>query len=196
MTGDPAPPDEPAPLEPRRSAAMSLAWRAGYRTVRILDPLIRSWIANGVPGLNGIVELRFVGRRSGRTRRTLVTLLSNGGRWYVGHPNGEANWVRNAEASGWVDVEPPGAHGPRFRVHRLAPGLERDAVIRATIIQQPFPANQLYRLAQRHIAAVGVYHRLEPIGAADVPADVVPSDPIPADHTVADDLPPTPEGAR
>ena len=29
-------------------------------------------------------------------------------------------WVRNLEAAGWVDVEPPGRHGPRFRAERLA----------------------------------------------------------------------------
>ncbi len=96
-------------------------------------------------------------------RRTLVTLLTRDGHWYVGHPNGEASWVRNAEASGWVEVEPAGRLGPRFRAERLPAGPERDAVIRVTARQQPFPANLLYRAAQRHIAAVGVYHRLEPI---------------------------------
>jgi hypothetical protein len=152
-------------LRPRRSAAWSVAWRAMYRGIRILDPLIRSWIANDLPGLQGIVELRFVGRRTGRSRRVLITLLHHDGRWYVGHPNGEASWVQNAEASGWVDVEPPGAHGPRFAIQRLSAGAERDAVIRATTRQQPFPANLLYQAAQRHIAAVGVYHRLLPIPA-------------------------------
>jgi deazaflavin-dependent oxidoreductase (nitroreductase family) len=140
-------------------------------------------MANGLPGLDGIVELRFVGRTTGRSRRTLITLLSHDGQWYVGHPNGEASWVRNAEAAGWVDVEPPGPHGSRFRAQRLAAGPERDAVIRATVRQQPFPANLLYRAAQRHIAAAGVYHRLEPI-----PTD----EPIPGD----DDATATPEGVR
>ena len=172
----PADPRRPAPplrpeqllrpaqlLRPRRSAAWSVTWRAAYRIVRLLDPLIRSWLANDQPGLGGIVELRFVGRRTGRPRRTLITLLVVDGHWYVGHPNGEAAWVRNADASGWVDVEPPGRHGPRFSVHRLADGPERDAVIRATVRQQPFPGSLFYRAAQRHIAAVGVYHRLEPM---------------------------------
>jgi len=138
-----------------------------YRFVRLIDPLIRSWVANDLPGLSGVVELRFVGRRSGRERRILITLLSHDGHWYVGHPNGNASWVRNVEASGWVEVEPPGRHGPRFAVHRLPDGPERDAVIRATVRQQPFPGNLLYRAAQRHIAAVGVYHRLEPLRADD-----------------------------
>jgi hypothetical protein len=187
-----------APLRPRRSVGWSFAFRAGYRLVRLLDPLIRSWIANGLPGLGGIVEIRSVGRRSGRPRRTLVTLLGVDGRWYVGHPNGEAGWLRNAEAAGWVDVEPPGRAGPRFAVHRLADGPERDAVIHATATQQPFPANLLYRAARRHIAAVGVYHRLDPLraGGEPRPAGVEPLrtglDPLPT----APGPSPTTKGAR
>jgi hypothetical protein len=154
------------PLRPRRSVGWSLVWRVGYRFVRLIDPLIRSWIANRLPGLGSTIEIRSIGRRTGRPRRILLTLLSVDGTWYVGHPNGEAAWVRNAEAAGWVEVEPPGHHGSRFRAIRLADGPERDAVIRATAAQQPFPANLLYRAAQRHIAAVGVYHRLDPIEGA------------------------------
>ncbi|HUQ77415.1 MAG TPA: hypothetical protein VM427_00915 [Patescibacteria group bacterium] len=160
----------PRPLRPRRSAIWSIIWRVLYGLIRIVDPLLRSWIANGLPGFDGVVELRFVGRRSGRPRRMLVTLLSHGGRWYVGHPNGPTDWQRNIEATGWVDVEPPGAGGPRFAVTRLGPGPERDAVIRATATQQFFPADVVYRAAQRHIAAVGTYHRLEPISGGSVPS--------------------------
>lgn len=158
---------EAEPLRPRRSVIWSIAFRVGYRLLRVLDPLIRSSIANDLPGLGGVVELRSVGRRTGRPRRTLTTLLQFDGQWYVGHPNGDAGWTRNIEASGWVDVEPPGPRGSRFRVVRLGAGPERDRVIRATAHQQPFPANLLYRVAQRHVAAVGVYHRLEPLAAND-----------------------------
>ena len=168
MTSDAASPRtkagaNPVPLWPRRSAVWNLAWRAIYRTMRVLDPLVRSWVANDLPGLNGVVQMRFVGRRTDRPRRILITLLGVDGSWYVGHPNGEASWVRNAEASGWVDIDPPARHGPRFSVHRLAAGPERDAVIRATVRQQPFPANLVYWASQRHVAAVGVYHRLAPV---------------------------------
>jgi hypothetical protein len=146
-------------------------FRVFYRILRLLAPLVRSALANGVPGLSGVVEIRYVGRRSGRLRRTLITLLNHDGAWYIGHPNGAAKWVRNAETSGWVDVDPPGATGSRHAIHRLPDGPERDAVIRATAVQQPFPANLLYRAAQRHIAAVGVYHRLDPIeGPVAAPA--------------------------
>jgi hypothetical protein len=134
-----------------------------YRGLRMLDPVLRSVVASGGPGLDGVVELRFVGRGSGRPRHTLVTLLTVDGRWYVGHPNGPAAWVRNIETAGVVEVDPPGAAGSQFAVVRLEPGSERDAVIRATWTQQPFPANLLYRAARRHVAAVGVYHRLEPM---------------------------------
>jgi len=142
-----------------------------------MDPMIRSWIAAGSPGLDGVVELRYFGRRTGRARRVLVTLLAVDGRWYVGHPNGEAGWARSIEAAGAVDVDPPGVNGSRFAVRRLAPGPERDAVIRATWTQQPFPGRLVYRAARRHVAAAGVYHRLEPIpaGGAPTPAGAAPT---------------------
>ena len=156
----------PPPLPARRSAAWAVAFRVMYRGLRLLDPLIRSALAIGLPGLDGVVDLRYTGRQSGRARRTLVTLLDVDGRWYAGHPNGPAGWVRNVEASGSVEIEPAGAQGSRFAVRRLASGSERDAVIRATWTQQPFPANLIYRAARRHVAAVGVYYRLEPIPIA------------------------------
>jgi len=175
-------------LRPRRSAAWSITFRIFYRIIRLVAPLVRSAVANDLPGVNGIVEIRFVGRRSGSLRRTLVTLLNHDGAWYIGHPNGAAAWIRNAEAAGWVDVEPAGAHGARHAIHRLPDGPERDAVIRATVRQQPFPANLLYRAALRHIAAVGVYDRLDPIdGSATIEASAA-GDPAP--------MPPRKEGDR
>jgi hypothetical protein len=169
-----------------RSVAWSLVWRLLYRLIRLLDPILRSWIANGWPGLDGVVEVRTVGRRTGRRRRALVTLLGRDGRWYLGHPNGTTSWQRNAEASGWLEIDPPAANGARFAVERLAPGPERDAVIAATGSQQFFPANVVYRLARRHVAAVGVYHRLEPI----------PSGPGAPSTAPPERRPSTPEGAR
>ena len=66
------------------------------------------------------------------------------------------------------------ATGPRYAVVPLRPGPERDAVIRATWTQQPFPANLLYRAAARHVAAVGTYYRLDPI-VADAPSTQRPA---------------------
>ncbi len=163
-------PGEPGGLQAQRSAIWSAVFRVSYRIIRVLDPLIRSWVANGLPGLGGTIELRTVGRRTGRPRRTPLTLLRVGDRWYVGHPNGEAAWMANAEAAGWVEIEPAGSRGARQRLVRLPGGPERDAVIRATWSQQPFPADVLYRAARRHVAAVGVYHRLEPVEGPDVAA--------------------------
>src|SRR4029078_6742102 len=79
-------------LPARRSAAWAIAFRVMYRGLRLLDPLIRSWIARGAPGLHGVGGLRYTGRRTARARGALVTLLDVDGRWYVGHPNGPAAW--------------------------------------------------------------------------------------------------------
>lgn len=146
----------------RGSRFWHIALRVMYRALRLINPLIRSWRANGLAGLDGVVEVSISGRTSGRSRATLLTLLSVGDEWYLGHPNGETAWTRNAEAAGVVRIDPPSAHGSSFGVVRLAPGPERDAVIAATRVQQPFPANRIYRAASRHIAAVGVYFRLVP----------------------------------
>jgi hypothetical protein len=140
-----------------------VAFRVMYRLVRLMDPLVRSYLALGLPGLDGVVRISVVGRRSGRRRRTLVTLLRVGPGWYVGHPNGETGWTRNAEAAGVIEIDPaPGVAGGReFGVTRLEPGAERTAVVEATRREQPFPANLIYGAAARHIAAVGVYFRVE-----------------------------------
>jgi hypothetical protein len=152
-------------LRPRRSRVWSAVFRASYRMIRLLDPLIRSWVANGYPGLDGVIEIRTLGRRSGRERRSMVTLLVVDGEGFIGHPNGEASWIANALASGWigvVGVDGGGQAATRSTVTRLDDGPVRDAVIRATWSQQPFPGNLLYRAARRHVAAVGVYLRLGP----------------------------------
>ncbi len=137
------------------------ALRVMYRFIRLMDPMIRASRARGAPGTDGFVELKVIGRRTGWSRTTLLTLLSVDGQRYVGHPNGATQWTRNAEAAGVVQIDPP-AGGETFSVVRLPSGPERDAVIRATRAQQPFPANLVYRAASRHIAAVGVFFRLIP----------------------------------
>jgi hypothetical protein len=151
----------------RGSIGWRIALRVMYRFLRLIDPLIRSWLRMGAGGLDGVVEVRVPGRRSGAVRTTLLTLLGVDGAWYIGHPNGDAEWTRNAEAAGLVQIDPPAAGGDTFSVVRLLPGPERDAVIRATRTQQPFPGNLVYRAANRHIAAVGVYFRLFPPSRAE-----------------------------
>jgi hypothetical protein len=151
--------------EPRRSGAWSAYMRIQYRLIRLLDPLVRTvW---RVFGLGNVVELRVPGRRTGRERRVLIGLLRDGGAWYVGHPNGHTAWTRNLEAAGdgrlslsWPDSVPVVAR-------RLQAGPDRDRAIAATS-QHVFPGNVVYRLARRHVLAVGVYFALE---LAESPAE-------------------------
>ncbi len=102
-----------------------------------------------------------VGRRTGQERRLLLTLLEVDGKWYVGHPNGTSQWVRNLAAAGSCIVVRRGDQRTRATATELSDGPERDAVISATA-HQPFPANLVYGAAQGHILAVGRYFRLEP----------------------------------
>jgi hypothetical protein len=92
-----------------------------------------------------------------------VGLIEVGGRWYVGHPNGDVGWTRNLAAAGEAVVAWPSGVRHGVRAERLADGDERDAVILATAHQQPFPGNLAYRAARRHILARGAYFRLEPV---------------------------------
>jgi len=147
------------------SRGWSITWRAAYRLIRILDPLIRVlWRLR--PGwLAPLVELRVPGRRTGRPRRTLLTLLVVDGRMYVGHPNGQVAWTRNLEAAGEAELESADGSRRHVRAERLPRGPERERVIRATWTQQPFPANVVYALASEHIRDVGVYFRVTPVGS-------------------------------
>ena len=156
----------------------NLFFRAMYRGLRIADPLVR-WLWRRGWGLDRVVSLGVPGRVSRRERQLLVTLLTVGQHAYLGHPNGPAEWTRNVEAAGggWITYgsSAPSAESPAFvRAIRLFGGPERDAVIRATWSQQPFPANLVYALARRHVRDVGVYFRITPT-ARDAPSDA-PSD--------------------
>jgi hypothetical protein len=145
----------------RASRIWSLLWRLGYAWLRLTDPLIRAaWRAGGM-GIT--VDLRAPGRRTGRQRAVLVGLIEVGGRWYVGHPNGEVGWTRNLAAAGEAVVAWPTGVSHRVRATSLSDGDERDAVILAAAHQQPFPGNLVYRAARRHVLARGVYFGLEPV---------------------------------
>lgn len=145
----------------RGSAAWRLVWRVAYRLIRVLAPLIRrAWRAR-TPSLRRLVELEVAGRRTGRSRRILVTSLTVDGALYVGHPNGAAAWTRNVEVVGSLRVVSSDGSARQMRAIRLLAGPERESVIRATWSQQPFPANLLYSAARGHVRRVGVYFRLE-----------------------------------
>jgi deazaflavin-dependent oxidoreductase (nitroreductase family) len=144
------------------SAVWRFAFLAAYRLIRLMDPALRpAWRAN-LAGLGRTVDLVVVGRRSGRPRGTLLTLLSIEDTWYVGHPNGPSGWTRNLEAAGSAEVRMSDGGSRSVAAIRLLDGPERDRVVSLTPVQQPFPGNVLYALAQRHIHAVGAYFRLEP----------------------------------
>jgi hypothetical protein len=134
-------------------------WRAVFRLVFLTPKPVMRLLMRLVPAAP-IKEVRIVGRRSGRERRYLLTVLEIDGRWYVGHPNGRSHWVRNLVAAGSAVVD--GRNGPvAVRAVELGDGPQRDAAIRATATQ-PFPAGRLYGSAQGHLLAAGVYLRLEP----------------------------------
>ena len=148
------------PMTPRRSAAWTVALRVEYAVLRVLDPLIRwMWFSVGI-GITSRLTVR--GRRTGRERSVLVGLLRVNGAWYVGHPNGEVGWTANLRDGRACDDRPAPRVALRGHGDPLPDGPERDAVIRATAEQQPFPGNLVYRAARRHILSEGRYFRLEP----------------------------------
>ncbi len=158
--------------EPGPPASVSAAWTRWfpilYQFVRWADPLVRPWWRS--VGLADTVELEVRGRRTGRPRRVLVGLLQVGGDMYVGHPNGPVQWTRNLEAAGGAELHRRGAASIRVTARRLDIGPERSAAIRATFVQHPLPGRLVYRMARRHIEAVGAFYRLEPLDAGDARA--------------------------
>jgi hypothetical protein len=153
----------PPPLQvDRGSLGWRITWRAAYAVVRHLGSIVRLCAAADVPTFSDrILELALVGRRTGRSRTVLVTLITYRGSWYVGHPNGRAGWLANLGAAEAVPARVLGQPPLRVRSVPLALGPERTAVILETARQQPILARTLYRAAQGHILRAGVYHRLE-----------------------------------
>jgi len=149
------PPRLPAP---RYSARWNAWLPIQYRIIKALNPLVR-FLWRGF-GIGNIVELRVVGRRTGLTRSVPLGLLRDGGRWFLGHPNGDVPWTLNLEAAGTALLifRPPTAIAVRAR--RLEPGELRDRAIAATG-QHVFPGNLVYRLARAHVRAVGAYFLIE-----------------------------------
>lgn len=150
----------------RGSVGWRLYFRAQYRLLRVLDSVLRRWWRRSLPGLEPVVDLRIEGRRTRRPRRVLVTLLTVDGSWYVGHPNGEAAWTRSLAATPAATLAFPDGSLHLVSAVRLHAGPEREAVIRATWSQQPFPGNLVYYLARRHVRRIGAYFRLVPSNSA------------------------------
>ncbi|MDA8238147.1 MAG: hypothetical protein M0T75_09755 [Chloroflexi bacterium] len=177
-------------------------WRGWYRLLRVGGaPLARLALR---PGFGNLVVLRVVGRRSGHERSLPLGLLTVGGRRYLGHPSGDTAWTLNLRAAASASIEAARVPRARVRAVLLGSGSERDAVVRATFRQHPFPGNAMYRLAARHVAATGIFFRLEPLSPAPAPAPEARPDgapwasaslapgvlPEPAVLAAADDAPP------
>jgi hypothetical protein len=144
---------------PRASRFWRRALPAMYALIKLVDPLVRvEWRSTGI-GLGNVVELRVAGRRSGRYRSVLLTLLRDGERWFLGHPNGHVAWTLNLEAAGTADLKLPRSVPMLVRARRLE-GADVDAPIRL-FDQHPFPGNLVYRAARAHIRAVGVYFEID-----------------------------------
>lgn len=147
----------------RASGAWRRYLRVQYRVIRLLDPLASPLWRDY--GLGNVVELRVIGRKTGRQRRVHVGLLQAGGHWFLGHPNGDVPWTLNLEAAGRAELVLSWPTSIPIRATRLPDGELRDQAILATT-QQLFPGNIVYRLARRHIRAVGTYFLIE----IDLPA--------------------------
>lgn len=164
-------PVNPPAAPPRVSGAWTRFWRWWYRALRLFDRPLRAWYR--AVGMSNVLEVVVRGRRSGRQRAVLLGLLRVEGRQYLGHPNPRAAWTLNLEAAGIAELRPRREPPRRVRAIRLPPGPEREAVIRATWRQHPFPGNLLYWLARGHIRAGGVFYRLEaPAGPEALPGSV------------------------
>jgi hypothetical protein len=154
---------------PRASGARRVYLRIQYRLIRLLAPIVRSlWRGYG---LGNVVELRVVGRHSRRPRPILLGLLQAGGHWFLGHPNGDVAWTRNLEAAGTADLSLSWPSTIPIRATRLPHGELRDQAILATS-QHVFPGNIVYRLARRHVRAVGTYFLIEVALPGDAAAAV------------------------
>ena len=145
---------------PRPSRFWRRALPIIYGLIGLLDPWIRPWWHSF--GLRNVVDLGVAGRRTGRYRHVLLTLLRDGDQWFLGHPNGDVSWTRNLEAAGTADLAFRRSASMTVRARRLEPGDLRDRAIGATG-QHPFPGNVVYRLARSHVRAVGVFFSIERI---------------------------------
>lgn len=141
------------------SPTWSRAFRVFYWVIGRLDPIVRL-VSHRLP-IGNLVELTVAGWRSGRRRVVLLGLLRVDGVWYLGHPNGPADWTRNLDAADGATIRFTGGEPHPIRAQILPIGDERRRVIEVTWHQHLFPGSVLYWLARRHILVVGRYYRIE-----------------------------------
>jgi deazaflavin-dependent oxidoreductase (nitroreductase family) len=140
--------------------------RAWDRTFRVLFRTTPGLVLGAVRaiGIGPLQELEVTGRRTGRRYRVLAVVVERDGRWYAGHPNGgDAQWVRNLRANSRATLHLRGRPSVEVVACPLPKGAERDRVIDDIVRRQPPPFSLLYRLARRHVDAVGTYFRLEQV---------------------------------
>jgi hypothetical protein len=143
----------------RTSGPWSMWFRVWYRALRLVErPLV--WLALR-RGFGNLVVLRVAGRRTGRERNTPLGLLTVAGARYLGHPSGDTGWTLNLRAADRADISGANVGRATVRAMVLEKGAERDAVVRASFRQHPFPGNAMYRLAGSHVAETGVFFRLQ-----------------------------------
>ena len=150
-------------------------WPRWYRWLAHADPLIeRAWQRFGI---GNVVRVTVVGRRSGAPRSLFLGLLHVGARTYLGHPDVACAWTRNLDAAGGGEVEHHDGRRLRFDAALLSRGPEREAVIRATFRQHPFPGTVMYWLFRGNVRAVGHFYRLDPFEPIDAEEQSQPPEP-------------------
>lgn len=138
----------------------STFWPRWYRLLARANPVIeRAWRR---VGLGNTVRVVIPGRRSGLPRSVFLGILRVGDGVYLGHPDAVADWTLNLDAAGGGEIELHDGRRRRFAAELLEPGPEREAVIRATFRQHPFPGGLLYWIFRRNLRAVGPFYRLSP----------------------------------
>lgn len=140
-------------------------WPRWYRGLARLDPLIERVCRRF--GIGNVVQVVVPGRRTDRPRAVLLGVLRVGDRQYLGHPDLACAWTLNLEAAGGGELRFHDGRREAFAATLLEPGPERDAVIRATFRQHPFPGGAIYWLFRRHIRAVGRFYRLEDLAPVE-----------------------------
>ncbi|HEY5630466.1 MAG TPA: hypothetical protein VIR16_13250 [Candidatus Limnocylindrales bacterium] len=133
-------------------------WPRWYRALGRLDrPMAWAWRSFGI---GNVVRVVLVGWRSGTERPVFLGLLRVGDRLYLGHPDRACAWTRNLEAAGGGELEDRNGGRERLTAVLLEPGPERDAVIRATFHQHPFPGGPLYWLFRANVWQQGRFYRI------------------------------------
>lgn len=81
-------------------------------------------------GVSGSCTLVTPGRRTGEARRVPVIPVEHEGARYVVSTRGDSDWVRNARASGTIELECRGGPSGRFRAVEV-PVEQREPIIAA-----------------------------------------------------------------